>query len=308
MAIKKQQQAEVPGVNFGELSFYAAGGGVPPGDYALEFSVQMFQATTQTGVSRGPARLGVMVHAHSLTDPAHTGDGAYSQFYSMGSSADKSFAPNPETGKGLVAVPGGPATTLNNSTNWAIFLKSLYDCGLPAGVFSNDLSVLDGVHVHLTNVPEPEERKGFQSKTSEVQEDRKPGMISVVTEIKDDGKPWEGTGGIPTATTAATKPNGKPAPAAAAQTKAAPKKAAPSTGGEDTMEAALNGATTVLEKNINGLSKLAFRTQTFTAVKAAYGDDVAQAVQEGIFTDEGVLTGLLGQLGYKIEGTFVKPA
>src|SRR5512140_2727496 len=124
MAVKQQQVAAIGGVNFGDLGMYVAGGGLPEGDYALEFGVQMYQAENQQGVKQGPPRLGVMVIAHSLTDPAARGENAKHQFYSMGSNADKTFAPNPETGKGLVLVPGAAGSTLNNSTNWSLFLKS----------------------------------------------------------------------------------------------------------------------------------------------------------------------------------------
>jgi hypothetical protein len=75
----------------------------------------------------------------------------------------------------------------------------MYDCGLPEGIFTNDLSVLDGIHVHTQNILEPEDRKGFGSQTGEVAEERRSGLVPVVTEIKEDGKPWEGTGGIPEA-------------------------------------------------------------------------------------------------------------
>ena len=138
-----QRRATAPaaaptGVNFGSLDFYVAGGGLPDGDYiAVDHSAMMYQAKNQQGVSKGPARLGVMI----TFQPSHdlTAEAQRTQFYSLGSNADKSFAPNPETGKGLVPIPGGPATTLNNQTNWAMYLKSMYDCGLPEGIFQNDL-------------------------------------------------------------------------------------------------------------------------------------------------------------------------
>ena len=41
--------APAEGVNFGDLNFYVAGGGLPEGDYALFFTVQMYQWKKQTG-------------------------------------------------------------------------------------------------------------------------------------------------------------------------------------------------------------------------------------------------------------------
>lgn len=311
----------VEGVSFGDLGMYAAGGGLPEGDYALEFTVQMYQAQDKTGASRGPARLGVMITASSLTDPAAE---PRMQFYSMGSQADKSFAPNPETGKGVVLVPGGPASTFNNSTNWAIFLKSLYDCGLPVGIFTNDLTALDGIWAHLTNIPEPEERKGFQSKTGEAAEERRPGTIAVVSEIKEDGKPWEGTGGVPQAEAPTPAPAARVLPRKALAPKAAPvaaKTAAPAAPArpapragarpaaptaptemseEDVATAAANGIAAVLEKaeNANGCTKLLLRTGTFKAVSAADGEDMANVVLETFFGSDANLNLVLEPMGY----------
>lgn len=335
-------QAAMDGINFGSLSIYVAGGGLPEGDYALEFAVRMYQATNQQGVTRGPERLGVMVTAHSLTDPnAEPRD----QFYSMGRNAHLSFAPNPDTGKGLVPVPGGAGTTLNNSTNWHFFLKSLYDCGLPDGVFVNDLSVLDGVWVHITNVPEPEERKGFGgAQTGEVAEERRAGTIGVVSEILQGGAPWDGGGGFETApapapaarraaparagalaTTArpaarAAAPAARPAARAAApaarpvarRAAAPPPEPEPVEGevsDDDIIAAAVSGIEAVLSDptNAKGISRLKLRTGAFKAISESQGDDMAQAVQEMIFVPDDQLNAVLGELGYQLKGTNITP-
>jgi len=304
MALPKKATAPaVVGLNIGSLDFYTGGGGLPEGDYALEFNAQMFQATDAKGVTKGPFRLGVMVTAHPLSDPSP--EAVKTQFYSMGTSAHLSFAPNPETGKGVVAVPGGPASTLNNSTNWAILIKSLYDSGLPQGVFTNDFTVIDGIHVHMQHQAEPVERAGFQSKTAEFTEDRKPGSIAVVTEIKEDGKPWDGSGGIPEAV-APAKTAGKVAPKAA--TKAAAK--APAAEVEDeVLIAAQSGITSVLEKKPNGCPKLALRTGCFMYIKDALKSvDMAQAVIDTYFGTDEALESVVSQLGYTVDGPMVKPA
>lgn len=313
MALKKPAPAAHAGVNFGSLDMYVAGGGLPEGDYVMaDLTVQMYQAETKAGVKRGEPRLGVMITFLPLHDPKE--ENARTQFYSMGGAADKSFAPNPETGKGLVPIPGGSGTTLNNSTNWAMLLKSLYDCGLPEGIFNNDVSVLEGTWVHITNVPEPEERKGFVNRAATGEaapEQRQNNTVAIVSEIKDDGKPWEGSGGIPEAAAPPVKPavkaNGKPA-VAAKKTAAPPPPAAEAAGDEDVQSAAVNGISAVLEKNPNGVGKLILRTGTFNAVKAASGDDMASAVIDTYFGDDATLSALLGTVGYTVSGLMVKPA
>jgi hypothetical protein len=302
-------------VNFGSLDLYVAGGGLPDGDYVISsFDVMMYQAKRQDGSSAGPARLGVMITCLPLSDP--TEENKKTQFYSMGSKADQSFAPNPETGKGVVPIPGAKASTFNHSTNWALFLKSLHDSGLPDGIFTNDISVLDGIHVHMQNVPEPEERKGFQAATGEASDEnqQRKGTVAIVTEIKEDGKPWEGTGGVPETKPVAKK--GAPTPAAKTAPKVAHKvtpKAAPApveeSGDEDVKTAAINGISTVLERNPNGLPRIALRTETFKAVKESAGEDMAGSVISSFFEGPGsVLANLLGELGYAVVGVQVKPA
>src|SRR5580700_4453687 len=135
--------------NLGDIGAYSSGGVLPEGDYCWkDCSVQMFQGTKQDGSPAGAARLGVIITLVGL----HNGGEEHTQFYSFGSKAHESWAPNPNTGKGIVDVPGGPGTPPNASTNWAVLLKSLYDSGLPQGIFSDDFSVLDGLWCHMANV------------------------------------------------------------------------------------------------------------------------------------------------------------
>ena len=314
------------GVAFGDLSMYVAGGGLPEGDYIIkDATVQMYQApANQTTGKTSPARLGIML---TLIPYRETAKGVEyeeekTQFYSLGTKAHESFAPNPDTGKGVVAVPGGPASTFNNSTNWAIFLKSLRDSGLPEGTFTDDVSVLEGTWVHMSNMPEPAERAGFQSQTGEVAGERKAGTIAVVSEIKDDGKPWEGSGGVPDVEAApapaaakiATKVaaagqkfNGKAGPATPVKTKPAPAPAPEPEGDEATQAAAISAISSILEKNPKGLKKLQLRTGTFKAVNDAEGAEMAQAVTNTFLVDDATLSGLLGELGFTLKGIDVVP-
>ncbi len=307
MALGKKKV--VAGVNFGDSDMYVAGGGLPEDDYLMrELNIEMYQAQTQAGVTKGPARLGVMITFQSLTDGAAD---ERKQFYSMGSNAHKSFAPNPDTGKGIVPIPGGPGQTLNNQTNWAYFLDSLKDSGLPKGIFTDDISVLEGTWVHIQNVPEPEERKAFVrgAATGEAGADaaRSPGTIAVVSEIKEDGKPWENTGGEPEA--GATVPKGT---AKAAKGKAAPKKAADKPADqsdEDAIQtAAINGISSILEKKPDGCPKMLLRTGTFKSVGESEGADMAQAVIENYFAaGDDALNEILSQISYTLDGGKVVP-
>ena len=308
-------------VSFGDLSMYVAGGGLPEGDYIIkDATVQIYQApANQTTGKTSPARLGVMltlIPYHTEKNEVVYGEDK-TQFYSMGSKAHESFQPDPENGKGVVGVPGGPASNFNNSTNWAIFLKSLRDSGMPEGTFTDDVSVLEGAWVHMANVPEPAERAGFQAKTGEAAEERKAGTIAVVTEIKDDGKPWEGSGGMPEVEAAPAKPApkapGKPAVAPKVAPKAAPK-AAPAAAAaapaadEGVQAAAESAVSTILSKNEKGLPKLMLRTGTFKAVKEAYDADTAQAVIDTFFATDADLNNLLGGMGYVLKAGQVAPA
>lgn len=293
------------GLNFGSLDFYSGGFTLPKGRYALEFNVIMRSMTRADGSQVGKPRLGVMINAHPLD-----GGDPHEQFMSMGSKADISFAPNP-AGKGVVSIPGAPATTAPRNTNWNIFLKSLYDCGLPKGIFQNDISVLDGIWVQTDLIPEPEERKSYGStETGEAQsEARAPGLIPVVSEIIDGGKPWEGGGGFssPAPAAAPSKPAAKVAPGRPVAV-AAPAPASSDVDNEDVTTAAISGISAVLEAEPNGTSKLKLRMGAFKSVTASAGAEMAQAVIDTCFTSDEVLNGLLGQLGYTVVGTMIKPA
>lgn len=306
------------GVNFGGNEMYVAGGGISEGNYALTFDVQMYQAT-KNNVPTGAPRLGIMLTAYPLADGALVaGAEPKTKFLSMGSQADKSFAPDPTTGKGLVAIPGAQGATLPDSTNWNIFRKSLYDSGLPEGIFSNDLTPLDGLWAHLSNVPEPEERKGFgagKAQTGEVQveEQRKNQTTVIVSEILEGGAPWEGGGGFPEVAAAPVAPP-KAGPKGVVRPPARPPVAAPAAapaaeaGDEDMQTAAVNGVASVLEANPKGMPKLALKTNTFKAVSAAAGAEMAQAVINSYFDSDANLGVLVGGLGFKVAGVQVIPA
>lgn len=313
MASPVRRAVQNDGVSFGDMGMYTRGGAVPEGDYIWkEVNVQMYQPQANKQGQQGPARLSVVLTLLPLT-----GGEEIQQPYSMGTKAHESFQPN-ATGKGLVSVPGGPASTFNDSTNWAILLKSLRDSGLPEGIFTNDVSTLEGMHVHMANVPEPAERASFRSQTGEVAaEQKKPGTILVVSEIKDDGKPWEGTGGIPEAEAPAPAPAKvapKAAVAAAAKVKA---KAAPvpavveeeAVEADEDLEAmALAAISTVLSKSPKGMSRIGLRSSSFKYLVDHHGPDTCQSVMDTYFSTDAALDGLLGPAGFKLDKMNIVPA
>jgi len=303
------------GPNFMELSFYSSGFITPQGNYVItDATVQMFKGEKQREDER---KLGVVVTLVPLNDPRQ--ENAKQQFYAMGTDAHKSFMPNPAHGKGIVPIPGAPAATLAGLTNWNIFLKSLYECGLPIGYVTNRVDPIEGTWVYIQHIDEPEERKGFQSKTAEVSTvQRVDKKIAVVGQILEGGKPWEGGGGWPAQPVIID--GAPPAPAVHHVAAPAPKvNGAPppppapvGLDGADIRAAASNGIADILgisaAKGVNTLARLQLRNDTFNHLTSKSGEAVASAVIAQIFDAPGVLETVLGDLGYKVAGAFVMPS
>lgn len=305
-------------VNFGEDTFYSGGLGLPEGDYAMTFHTQMFQPTKQNGTPTGQAFLAVMATAYPI-DAAGNLLGEPSEHpLGCGRKSHESFVPS-EDGKGFDAVPGGTGVGMNDQTNWAIFRKSLVDCGLPAGTLTNDLGVLDGIWVHTRNVPEPEDRKSLRKAgaTGEAAlaaqqgqaEDTRTKLIPVVTEILAKGKPWEGTGGIPEETKGPPAKTARVMPIRPGTVRrgAPPPPPAQPDGEvteEDLMAAALEGVTAHLSKpaNVNGCNKVQLRTGVFAEIQKKQGDDMANAVLETFFNSDEAVNSVINQLGYQTSG------
>lgn len=295
------------------LGFYSAGGGIPEGDYAFKFDVVMHQATDQNGNARGPERLGVMVTAYPLADAEAK---PIEKFLAFGRKAHLSWQPDPETGKDVVKIEGGAGAPLPASSNWSYFFKSMIDSGAPEGL--PDLGSYDGMWAHLANIPEPEDRKGFVSdatgEAADEQAIKGPTTIPVITEIKEDGKPWEGTGGLPEQPKKVAKPAfGKAAAKPAAKAKPAPapepeEEEAPVEGELD--EAVKDAALTALTKVIGAvpkgskLTKVKARTEVFKAIK---DKTMASAVLEAVFDNETILEQALSELSHVINGAFIVP-
>ncbi len=308
--------------NFLDPSSYSGSVFIPEGDYCCFFDIMNYQATDkQTGVARGKSNLGVMISFYPLLNPAE--GSKLEKFYGMGQKADEIFAPHPETGKSLVIKPDAKGQpSLNDKTNWYLFFNSLLQSGMPKGIASNDISVLDGVWVHIVNEDEPLERASFKSNTAEVQEERKIGKVAVVSEILEGGAPWEGGGQLPEAPVAAAPravaaPAARPAaarppaarpvngaatppavaapaaprtvarPAAVRPTaRPAPVTAAPAVdagSAEDLRGWALDAVGEVLADNLNGLNTGVMRTKAFEKAEAKFGQDVAGQIISAYF-------------------------
>lgn len=315
-------------VSFGSLADYSGGFTLPEGAYCLFFNIVLRQPTDKA--PKIQERLGVALDAYPLhiaDDGTATAAGEkLEQFLSLGTKAKNSFMPHPDNPKQLVKIPEGAGQPLNNKTNFFLFLDSLYNCGMPEGIFTDDFSVIDGIHVRTGLILEPEERKGFGSAaTGEVEEERKGGKVPVVVEILESGKPWDGTGGVPedkpkapakVVGKIAAKPAAAPAPKAGP--KATPPKAAPPAVVEEATEgeedesvkiAAINGVSAVLgePKYANACPKLVLKTATHKAVKEAEGDEMATAVINTYFGTDDDLNALLAEVNYAVTGNQIKP-
>lgn len=298
MAFKKKEAVSAA-VNFGDIEggLYTGGFSLPEGDYEwTDVSVVMHSGfgEAKPGQSRN-ARLGVMITLKSLTDPKEE---ERKMFYSLGSSADKSFMPDPNTGKGIVPVAGGSGAGLPNSTNWHVLLQSLYDAQMPRGFFTNDTSVFEGMHAHMTLVAEPKERAGFTSKTSEVEQERKNNNIAVVSEVLDSGRPWEAEAPAKPV----TKANGAVKPA-----KSAPVVEESEDVDEETKAIAIGGLAEVLEKNAGGMAKMSLKLAAAKAVKASTKDDNLMSASAELYNNDEALTAMLAECGFEIKGALVKP-
>lgn len=331
-------------LNFGDASAYSQSFTLPEGDWCLFFAVKMSDFTKKDGTKSEFSTVGIELEAYNLNAPTEE---ARTQFLGMGKDAKLSWMPHPETGKSLVKVPGGPGALLSPNTNWDLFLQSLKNSGLPSGIFSNDISPIDGIWVHTQQQDEPEARKNYKPRGArtgaaamqaamaeasgmpvpEEAEERRmgSGKIVVVTEIKEGGKPWEGTGGWPPAAQpiapapgtrpVAARPVAAPVPAARPAPMAAPRPAAAAPTGNghaemDVATAAQNGVAAVLgiESNLRGIQKIKLRMGTFEAISAATGDPtLAQSVLDAYFRSDETLNVVLGPLGYVASGANVVP-
>ena len=287
-------------VPFLRLSDYSSGGMIPDGDYLIpDFSVVNFTPTKRDGTVAGPMRLSVRV-TFDPPNGAQTQEDRREQHYSMGTNAHLLFQPVPTYGKRLIPVENATAGGFYDMSNWHLFLKSLYDSGMPEDFAVDDLTTLDGIVVHIKNVKEPEERKGFRTQnTGEVQADQKDRKIPIVTDILL--APWLAAGATRPSFPVPTQPS--PAVRAALPLRGTvtaatiPVPPVSNNGAVDNETAVATAILSLFEKNPNGCSKLALQTGTF---RALVGNPNQQQIMTTYFSDEATLSSLLNQMGYKL--------
>lgn len=316
---RRPAAAAVQKIKFLDMGAYTGGNfDLPEGPYVIFFDFRFHAYTKQDG-TKGQENLGTMLTCYPILGDGSVGE-PLEHFLSLGRKAKDAVMPNADDGgESLVALPGGTGT-LSRNTNSQLFFKSMMDAGMPPELASvEDLTDIDGVWVVTKNIAEPEERKGYgKAGTGEVEEQQRnqtPQKIPTVVEILDGGAPWEGGGGLPE-----EKPKSKVAP------KAAPKAAAParpairkpapepepeeeesSVDMADAIKEAI-GAVLSLPANAKGIARVTLRMNAFKEIKKTAGEEGQQALAAMFEENPDDVELLLGELGYKVVGTNVKPA
>lgn len=136
------------------------------------------------------------------------------QLFSAGNTAD--FLPDPET-DGKTLIKNGTRESLTKTTNLALFLQSMIDCGAELGPMSaGNVAVLEGLKCHVMRKPAPK-RDGLNQARTDAQGREREKTILLCTKII--ALPWDKKGrAAGKAAAAQSKP---PANATAAQAPAA---------------------------------------------------------------------------------------
>jgi len=111
------------------------------------------------------------------------------QYWSVGKATD--WMPS-DDGKEL--VPIGKATQLVNSSNGMLLLASIINAGFPESKLGDDISVFDGMEIHINRIAAPV-RKGLKQKDDQ----------TILTVTKIHKLPWDSAPAKGKATTAASK-------------------------------------------------------------------------------------------------------
>ena len=189
------------------------------------------------------------------------------QFYSMGNAND--WLPS-DDGSQLVAV--GKAANIRLTSNGGILLKSMIDAGFPAEKLTDDITILDGMEVHMIRVPAPE-RPGLKNKKEKKFED----TLLIVSEIKT--LPWEKKAAK--ATTKA-KPVGAPAAAKAKKETAKAKPEVAEEGDDAVSDAAVAAVLAILAEE-GTITKKALPGKIFQTEKE---NPDRNAIVKLVFDDE----------------------
>ena len=83
------------------------------------------------------------------------------QYWSAGKNTD--FSPSTD---GLELVPTGSKASLNDNSNFSIFIQNLANCQFPKSALTDKLNCLFGTQIHVVRIPAPE-REGLPGKGAE---------------------------------------------------------------------------------------------------------------------------------------------
>lgn len=187
-----------------------------------------------------------------------TPDGeAHCQYYSAGDL--KRFQPT-DDGKHIVPVAG--ATSLVLSSNASQFFTSLSNAGFPKNKLGTDVSVLDGLGVHLRRIAQAE-RKGLVKKEGD---DRQKTILVVDKVLFLPGEK-------PTFTVGSGTTLSKGAPAGAGKSVGAPAASASAPASADISEKTTGYILQVLTENGGNFNKSSLPTALFKLLTAAKDPD-----------------------------------
>lgn len=292
MALVKAKAKTVKHIAIGALATYAGGFSIPEGNYVVNHEGMLYKPEK----SEGEARLGVMV----TFSPADGGEDK-TKFFSMGSNAKKAFMVDPDSdGKCFMEVPGSEGTgNLPDSTNWSLYLQSIYNAGMPEDHFVASLEAIDGITVHIQEVPEPKGRASFAKNTGDAEEGpRRENKVPIVTEvlvapwIEEEEKPKKGA--APAAKPTLVKGKAK------AEVVEEEEEEAEEEGDVDIADAATSIVTDLLTASPDGLAKLKIRTGVLSAAKKKHDEETADKIIAHLFQTKDGLDKALAAVGYKL--------
>lgn len=193
-------------------------------------------------------------------------DEEHEQYWSMGNAKD--WAPD-DAEKELVSV--GSASSIKTNANGSILLKSLVDAGYPEDKLGADISVLDGLIAHMTQVAAP----------------KRSGLVKAE---REDGKKFDDTiliveniESMPGAKKAA---KGKPAAKKPAAKKPAKKKPAPAAIEEEDSDVAAEAIEYVIGAIAEAGEGVPKKTLTTAAFQNLADNPNRQAIVQLIFADD----------------------
>lgn len=303
---KTQAPANTGGISLAPSTFVQGGGLLDDADVEITdaaFCMWDYNGNVKPEVPALGLQLRRLEDGNWVPDPKNKESGYEDndQYWSAGSA--EYFVPN-DSGGGLKTV--GDKTSIVNSTNAALLIASMVNCGVPESLFaSGNIKDLIGLRMHVNRMEQP--KKGG-NKAGFTGDPNKKSEVLVCTKLIS--LPGQQPAQTATVSKTAQKVNGKPAQAAATTAKpaAAAETPAPASGGFDpNNDAHVEAMSKVLEVLSNAEGGTILRKNLAPAVFKLYekGDKTAPVSMKLAF-DEGFLKG--GQeagMGWQYDGTTV---